>query len=542
MSCQSSKRANPKPSIGVVKAKMQQVKSKYGLQTVSIKKQKDGEVTIFVRHKKQDNNKRLLKIKLMSNAERMKMLTAAMVDLRKREEKIVDKKGTTEEAKAKDMLLGWTKAHPIIESAKVVDGKTTWDYLIDIGDKKNTEKGKGKTGVKGENNIDKDKMNDQGKKTLDMILKMEIPFTNKSKKKHKLDFELKGKSIVLFRKSIPKDIEEHIKAIKKAHKNEPDKETKKVTASALKIIEQAWESIEKTLENDLRPLFERTKIEPGKDPVKVPDNSFSIKKGKAVKVDLTTIAEALQKVPEIDKKGFFIADSLQVRPPSEDVVFKETTLTLSSGNGKSKDGVSMTANRLSRIGPSNTVGSQPNSAGYSELYNYLIANGRNVVAAHLLNHQLFGKGNNTENLTPIPSAKNSEMERVMEKPVKKAVLEENKVIYYKVEVNYKPKSVKDEDSTGSSIPEDKLIANSITATAHEWLPEDEISADQKGKSEYWTKKGPKIPTESITIEASDIKTKGTASATDLMDILLGKIDTLLFKKNQKLNGVRILLI
>lgn len=139
-------KANPKPSIGVVKAKMQQVKSKYGLQTVNIKTQKDSEVTIYVKHKKQNNSKRLLKIKMMSNAERMKLLTAAMSDLRKRELKIVDKQGTVEEAKAKEMLTPWKKAHPVIESAKVLDGRTTWDYEIDTGEKKGIEKGKKKSG------------------------------------------------------------------------------------------------------------------------------------------------------------------------------------------------------------------------------------------------------------------------------------------------------------------------------------------------------------------------------------------------------------
>ena len=137
-------KADPKPSIGVVKAKMQKVKSKYGLETVSIKSEKDGEVTIYVKHKNENNGKRLLKIKMMSNAERIKLLSVAMTDLRKREGKIVNKEGNTDEAKAKDMLVGWTKAHPIIESAKVVDGKTTWDYSIDKGDKTEVEKGKKK--------------------------------------------------------------------------------------------------------------------------------------------------------------------------------------------------------------------------------------------------------------------------------------------------------------------------------------------------------------------------------------------------------------
>ncbi len=194
-------KADPKPSIGVVKAKMQKVKSKYGLQTVSIKNQKDGEVTIYVKHKKEDNGKRLLKIKLMSNAERIKLLSAAMTDLRKRETKIVDKEGKTDEAKAKDLLLGWTKAHKIIESAKVVDGKTTWDYFIDIGDKKNTEKGKGKTGTK--NIIDPQKIRK--------------PFKDKEKDSHTLFIKKESGKYVVKVASEEQEIERFL--VKYEHKD-----------------------------------------------------------------------------------------------------------------------------------------------------------------------------------------------------------------------------------------------------------------------------------------------------------------------------------
>jgi len=184
-------KANPKPSIGVVKTKMQQVKSKYGLQTVNIKTQKDGEVTIYVKHKKQNNSKRLLKIKMMSSAERMKLLTAAMGDLRKREMKILDKQGNTLEAKAKDMLNTWKKAHPVIESAKVVDGKTTWDYEIDTGEKKGIEKGKGKTGK------------ELGKSGA---ITATEDFKDKSNKKHRLFVSIKNGKRVVFMASEPKSL------------------------------------------------------------------------------------------------------------------------------------------------------------------------------------------------------------------------------------------------------------------------------------------------------------------------------------------------
>ena len=141
-------KAKPKPTLSVVKAKMKKVKSKYGIKTVSIKKQEDDNVSIYVAHAKENNGKHLLKVPLMSEAERLKLLMEADKDLKIREGKAVGEDGTMEESKATEMLIAWQKAHPVVESAKVVDGKERWDYLIDIGDKTETEKGKPKKGDK----------------------------------------------------------------------------------------------------------------------------------------------------------------------------------------------------------------------------------------------------------------------------------------------------------------------------------------------------------------------------------------------------------
>jgi hypothetical protein len=517
-------KADPKPTVAVVEAKMQKVKSKYGLQTVKIKSKKDGEVTVYVKHKKQDNNKNLLKIKTMSEAERKKLLGEAMTDLGKRETKIVDKEGKTEEAKAKDMLQGWAKAHPIIESAKVVDGKTTWDYLIDIGDKNETQKGKLKSGAEGDGKGDKDNLDNTGKEVLDKILKMEVPFTNKSEETHKLDFDLKGDKIILFRKSIPQDIETQINAIKQAINNEEGKtEEAKVGAKVLATVEEAWQKIETILNTDIMPLFKRMKKVEGKPDQEVSDNSFSIKKGDEIKTHLTSIAKVLDDIPEI-VDGKFLKDSKQIRPESADVKFAApVTRTMSDGTA-TKDGTKMTAPVLSRVGPSNTKGSQPNSAGYSALYRDLIENGVKVVAAHLLNHQLFGRGNNVDNLTPLPSLLNNPtMEKNMEEPVKKAVLQENKVVFYEVVVNYA-------NSRNAKItPNDVMIPGSITATAYELETEENATDEEKGKAENWTKKGDTISTTPVTVTEDDIKGKEKPSETEVIDMLMGRMDEMLAK-------------
>lgn len=291
-------KANPKPSISVVEAKMKQVKGKYGLETVTIKKKKDGEVTIYVKHKKQNNGKRLLKIKLMSNAERMKLLTAAMADLRKREEKIVDKKGTTEEAKAKDMLAAWTKKHPIIESAKVVDGKTTWDYEINTGDKKNVEKGKGKGGK------------ELGKSG---VITATEDFKDKADKQHRLFVSVKKGKMVVFMASEPDSLIDILKKAKTA-KNADDVDT------AIKAVEKLNKEIK--------------------------DHEATLKEGKKETKSINSdIDKGLKAIKKIVKQ--FLGNDDKELPLSK--------VTYKMSNGKPKEVI---ADPLTRV-PGNTKGSKP---------------------------------------------------------------------------------------------------------------------------------------------------------------------------------------
>ncbi len=141
-------KANPKPTYNVVDAKAKKVKSKYGLDTIKLQNKEDDSVKIFVKHAKEDNNKHLLKIPLMSEAERLKLLHEAMTNLKVSEGKVTGEDGTIEESSAQTMLSNWLKENPVIEAAHVVDGKETWNYFIDIGDKSETEIGKPKKGDK----------------------------------------------------------------------------------------------------------------------------------------------------------------------------------------------------------------------------------------------------------------------------------------------------------------------------------------------------------------------------------------------------------
>lgn len=197
----------PKPTMSVVEAKMKKVKSKYGLQQVTVKKKKDGEVRVFVKHKKQDNGKHLLKIPLMSAAEAAKLRHTAMQDLRVREGKAADPKTSTlEESKAKDFIAAWLKAHPVVESAKVVDGEKTWDYFIDFGDKTGTEKGKTKGGETDGKGVPKN----EGDGELGEVVKFSVVSEN-----HTLWVDVSSGKPLLKLASVPDELVNKLSAWKK---------------------------------------------------------------------------------------------------------------------------------------------------------------------------------------------------------------------------------------------------------------------------------------------------------------------------------------
>ena len=114
------------------------------------------------------------------------------------------------------------------------------------------------------------------------------------------------------------------------------------------------------------------------------------------------------------------------------------------------------------------------------------------------------------------------MENLLEKPVKKAVLEENKVVYYRVKVNYT-------DTRPQVItPSDKLIPKSIEGEAYELEAEGIASEAEKKDTDKWTKRVKTIVNDSFEVNQTDIKGKKSASGgIDRMDILSGKIDTFL---------------
>jgi hypothetical protein len=138
-------------------------------------------------------------------------------------------------------------------------------------------------------------------------------------------------------------------------------------------------------------------------------SAFGPKEGEEIRVLFTEISQLLaklsgEKVPETDVKW----------------------------GKKGEDGKSMIAKPLT-INPGENAGSQP--AEESKLWNKVktIFPGK-YVRGHLLNHHVHGPGVK-KNLTPITIGANNKMRSKAENQVKKAVLEEKRILRYEVKVN-----------------------------------------------------------------------------------------------------------
>ncbi|MDX2361909.1 MAG: DUF4157 domain-containing protein [Crocinitomicaceae bacterium] len=136
-------KARPKPTMSVVRAKAKKVRKKYKVDKINVWKS-DGKAYVIVIHKSKNNKKHIMKIKLMTEAERNKLITKASKDLNTRSKKATGKDGTIEKSKAIEILKAIKKKHKVIDSAQIKDGGTTWDYLLDFIDKDKLVKGQTK--------------------------------------------------------------------------------------------------------------------------------------------------------------------------------------------------------------------------------------------------------------------------------------------------------------------------------------------------------------------------------------------------------------
>ena len=117
--------------------------------------------------------------------------------------------------------------------------------------------------------------------------------------------------------------------------------------------------------------------------------------------------------------------------------------------------------KLLSVSPGGMAGSAPTA--FSKLYNAIKKRKGAYVRGHLLNSHVHGPGINT-NLVPIDSTWNtSKMEPKVEDPLKRLVLNENEVVYYKAVAGYdKGDHIGQENRT--HIPEEKYLPSHISFT------------------------------------------------------------------------------
>lgn len=119
----------------VLAAKLQRVKAKYALNTVKIDGRKDGEATVYVSHKAQNNSRNKVKVKLMSEMERMVLLQKASAEFKVLLESKAGDTNTISESDAKAVANAIQQKNSlVIEAILVKDGVKNWDFMVDVGD------------------------------------------------------------------------------------------------------------------------------------------------------------------------------------------------------------------------------------------------------------------------------------------------------------------------------------------------------------------------------------------------------------------------
>ena len=194
--------ASPRPTLSVVEAEARKVKRKYGVAKVETRDEQDDQVSVYVEHARENNGRHLLNIPLMSTAERVRLLNAAMEALQTGSRNAADEEGKITRADAEQVLTTLQRNHPVITEARVVEGENTWDYFIDIGDREETEGGNLKKESETEEITDDNNLED-----LSQIV---IPFTETDGDNHTLKFAVEGNNVDLMVHSNPKDIFEYL--------------------------------------------------------------------------------------------------------------------------------------------------------------------------------------------------------------------------------------------------------------------------------------------------------------------------------------------
>ena len=149
--------------------------------------------------------------------------------------------------------------------------------------------------------------------------------------------------------------------------------------------------------------------------------------------------------------------------------------------GTNTVGEEMEAKILS-INPGGHSGSSPQES--SKLYNAVKIRRGTYVRGHLLNHHLHGAGI-AENLVPITDDFNKEMERNFESPVKRLVLNDRKVVKYKVTAVWRDRANHIGHPERTSIEAEKHLPSEFACEMNVLKPKAGARGDALQNPEGW---------------------------------------------------------
>lgn len=400
--------ANPKPTISVVEAEIRKIKRKYSITKAETRDQQEDQVAIYVEHARENNSRHLLNIPLMSTAERMRLLQAAMEGLQTESRNATDEAGKITRADAEQVLTTLQRNHPVIADARVVDGENTWDYFIDIGDRQNTETGNLKAEVQAEENT-ADSPSETPEGEIENIIGLSSPINIDGGHTLKLEGNLNQVEINVYstKQSLNSLLNDKRQEI---HNN--------------RNTDNKYEEKSRAIEN----LFREKQILGSNigGYKRAVDNAYSPGHGNVpittaynlIRTNLTNIAADLIIVGVLEHTVELPISHVDMETDSK---------------GRS---YMLRAAPLSKI-PGNTRGSTPTQDPKSwSSIPVSLRRGGAWVRAHLLNHRLHGPGIAT-NLFPGTRDMNlRDMENQVERFAKEAVWDNNEVIYYNVDVSY----------------------------------------------------------------------------------------------------------
>ena len=138
----------------VVQARINRIKQKYALDAVRIEDRSEENVTVYVQHAAQNNRNNMVQVPIMSEAERVRLLAPAMEELQTQMNARANEQGKLNRTDADAIAHAIPQSHPVIESIRLVDGHSAWNFNVDIGDRNQQVAGKAKAEAEDMINID----------------------------------------------------------------------------------------------------------------------------------------------------------------------------------------------------------------------------------------------------------------------------------------------------------------------------------------------------------------------------------------------------